>query len=59
MDKKLLTKLVLVDQEVEALGVSYTTGGMTLSANTYEAKNGGYTSGAKTEQWSLSASFAF
>ena len=48
-----------VDQEVEALGVSYTTGGMTLAANTYESKNGGYSSGAKTEKWALSASFAF
>jgi len=47
------------DQEVEALGVSYTTGGMTLGANTYESTNGGYTSGAKTEKWALSASFAF
>jgi outer membrane protein OmpU len=48
-----------VDQEVESLGVSYTTGGMTLTANTYESKNGGYTSGAKTEKWALGASFAF
>ena len=48
-----------VDEEVEALGVSYTTGGMTLAANTYEAKNGGFSSGAKTEKWALSASFAF
>mgnify|MGYP005995844407 CR=1 FL=1 len=47
------------DQEVEAIGVSYTTGGMTLGANTYESTNGGYTSGAKTEKWALSASFAF
>ena len=47
------------DQEVEALGVSYTTGGMTLGANTYESTNGGYSSGAKTEKWALSASFAF
>ena len=48
-----------VDQEVEALGVSYTTGGMTLTADTYESKNGGYTSGAKSERWVLGASFAF
>ena len=47
------------DQEVEALGVSYTTGGMTLGANTYESKNGAYTAGNKTEKWALSASFAF
>jgi outer membrane protein OmpU len=48
-----------VDQEVEHLGVSYTTGGMTLTADTYEAKNGGFSSGAKTERWALGASFAF
>ena len=47
------------DQEVEALGVSYTTGGMTLAANTYESTNGGYTASNKTEKWALSASFAF
>jgi len=47
------------DQEVEALGVSYTTGGMTLAANTYESTNGGYTAANKTEKWALSASFAF
>ena len=47
------------DQEVEALGVSYTTGGMTLGANTYESTNGGYSASAKTEKWALSASFAF
>ena len=47
------------DQEVEALGVSYTTGGMTLAANTYESTNGGYTAANKTEKWALRASFAF
>ena len=41
----------LVDEEVEAIGVSYTTGGMTLSANHYEAKMVATTAGAKTERW--------
>ena len=48
-----------VDQEVEGLTVSYTTGGMTISAKTLESKNEGYTSGAKSEKWVLGASFAF
>jgi len=47
------------DEEVEAIGVSYTSGGMTISANQYEAKGAGNTAGAKTDKWSLSASFAF
>ena len=48
-----------IDEEVEAFGVSYTTGGMTLSANTYEGKGAGNVAGAKTERWALSAAFAF
>ena len=47
------------DEEVEAIGVSYTSGGMTISANQYEAKGAGNTAGAKSDKWSLSASFAF
>ena len=47
------------DEEVEAIGVSYTSGGMTISANQYEAKGAANTAGAKTDKWSLSASFAF
>lgn len=47
------------DEEVESFGVSYTTGGMTLSANTYEGTGAGNTAGAKTERWALSAAFAF
>jgi len=47
------------DEEVEAIGVSYTSGGMTISANQYEAKGASNTAGAKTDKWSLSASFAF
>jgi outer membrane protein OmpU len=48
-----------VDEEVEAIGVSYTSGGMTISANQYEAKGAGNSASAKTDKWSLSASFAF
>ena len=48
-----------VDQEVENIGVSYTTGGVTISANTYEAKGAGNSASAKTDKWALSASFAF
>jgi len=48
-----------LDQEVEGLTVSYTTGGMTISAKTLESKNEGYSSGAKSEKWILGASFAF
>ena len=47
------------DEEVEAIGVSYTSGGMTISANQYEAKGASNSAGAKTDKWSLSASFAF
>jgi hypothetical protein len=47
------------DEEVEAIGVSYTSGGMTISANQYEAKGAANVAGAKTDKWSLSASFAF
>jgi outer membrane protein OmpU len=48
-----------VDEEVENIGISYTTGGVTISANTYEAKGAGNTASAKTEKWALAASFAF
>lgn len=53
-----------VDEEVDGVGVSYTTGGMTLSANQYTASGVGNsnTESASTgdmERWKLSASFAF
>ena len=48
-----------VDEEVQAIGVSYTSGGMTMSATQYEAKGAGNTAGAKSDKWSLSAAFAF
>jgi outer membrane protein OmpU len=47
------------DEEVEAFGVSYTSGGMTISANSYEAKGAANTAGAKTDKWALTAAFAF
>jgi outer membrane protein OmpU len=48
-----------VDEEIDSLGVSYTTGGMTLSANTFDTEGAGNTAGAKTERWALGLSFAF
>ena len=50
-----------VDEEFEMMSVSYTTGGMTLTAATYEANglvNNAGTAGA-AERWKLGASFAF
>ena len=38
------------DEEVEAIGVSYTSGGMTISANQYEAKGAGNTASAKSDK---------
>ena len=53
-----------VDEEMSAINVSYTTGGVTLSATTYEATGVGNsaTESASTgdsERWALSATFAF
>ena len=53
-----------VDEEASAINVSYTTGGVTLSATTYEATGVGNsaTESASTgdsERWALSATFAF
>jgi outer membrane protein OmpU len=49
------------DEDVEGFGVSYTTGGVTLSANQYNAENVGGIAGTagEKERWALSASFAF
>jgi outer membrane protein OmpU len=47
------------DETVEAIGVTYTSGGMTISANQYEAKGAGNSASAKSDKWSLSAAFAF
>jgi outer membrane protein OmpU len=50
-----------VDEEFEQVSVSYTTGGMTLSAYNVEATGLGNTAGAQgaAERWKIGASFAF
>ena len=50
-----------VDEEFDSISVSYTTGGMTLTAQQIEATGLGNTSGAlgEAERWKLGASFAF
>ena len=48
-----------IDEEVSGFGASYTTGGMTLSAQTYKAENITTTAGAEVEKWALTAAFAF
>ena len=58
------TEDAAIDEEVDVIGVSYTTGGVTISANQYNASSVGNsnTEAAATgdkERWSLSASFAF
>jgi outer membrane protein OmpU len=52
---------VSVDAEVEGIKVSYTTGGMTISANSMSIENGNYTTAAAedADYWKLGASFAF
>ena len=48
-----------VDEEVTGFGVSYTTGGMTISASQINAEGGANAATADTDRWSLSAAFAF
>ena len=50
-----------VDEEATKINVSYTTGGVTLSATQYEFEGSGNVSGAAGEKdrWALSATFAF
>ena len=48
-----------VDEEVAKLGVSYTTGGMTIGAATIESKGAGNTAGLTSNRWQLDLSFAF
>ena len=48
-----------VDEEVTGLGVSYTTGGMTISGSVINAEGGLYAAGSETDKWSLTAAFAF
>ena len=47
------------DEEVSKLGVSYTTGGMTIGAATIESKGVDNTAGLTTNRWQLDLSFAF
>jgi len=48
-----------VDEEFEAVTVSYTTGGMTITAAQIDAAGLGNTAGVNAERWKLGASFAF
>ena len=50
-----------VDEEFESISVSYTTGGMTITAASIDATGLGNTSGSNNEQtrWKLGAAFAF
>ena len=62
--EELSTEDATVDEEVSKINVSYTSGGMTISASQFEASGVGNstTESASTgdkERWSLSASFAF
>ena len=48
------------DEEADKLSVSYTTGGVTLSATQYNFENvGNAASATKTGRWALGATFAF
>ena len=53
------TSASAVDEEFEAITVSYTTGGMTLTAAQYDASGLANTAGQTAERWKLGASFAF
>jgi outer membrane protein OmpU len=58
------TEAQTVDEEISGLGVSYTTGGVTLTANRFEATGQGNSNTEKShtgdqERWTLGASFAF
>jgi len=48
-----------VDEEFDSVSVSYTTGGMTLTAAQYDATGLENTAGLTAERWKLAASFAF
>ena len=50
-----------VDEEVSGVNVSYTSGGMTITAASIEAEGIDHTAGAsgEDERWKISASFAF
>ena len=48
-----------VDEEFESVSVSYTTGGMTITAAQYDATGLANTAANKAERWKIGASFAF
>ena len=49
------------DEEVDGFDISYTSGGMTITAASIEAEGIDHTAGAsgEDERWKISASFAF
>ena len=53
------TATEVTNAEIESFGISYTSGGMTVSANTFETTGNGNDATAKTERWALGLSFAF
>jgi outer membrane protein OmpU len=53
------TATEVTNAEIESFGISYTSGGMTVSANTFETTGNGNDAAAKTERWALGLSFAF
>ena len=55
------TEAQVVDEEAEYVNVSYTTGGVTLSASNYMYEGDSNTAGAggEIDRWALSATFAF
>jgi len=55
------TSAQTVDEEFDAISVSYTTGGMTITAAQYNAEGLANTTGSEGEaaRWKLSTSFAF
>ena len=53
------TEGTTVDEEVTGFGISYTTGGMTISASQINAEGGGNVAAADSDKWNLSAAFAF
>ena len=48
-----------VDEEVSKIGVSYTSGGMTIGAAQVESSGKGNVAGIKSDRWQLDLSFAF
>jgi outer membrane protein OmpU len=48
-----------VDEEVTGFGVSYTSGGMTISGSHINAEHGAHVAANDTDRWALTAAFAF